>query len=248
MLREIVLRSTISCFIAALLYLAFAALVARYWNRTVKRDIRRHDVVLGVTSVIFGSPILQIFGWANERWHLTMLYMNVGDKGWLWWLISIPVYLMAWDLVFYITHLWLHSALVYRKSHFRHHACRPPVPFSGIAIDPFETILSGILPYTVPLFFIPFHIYTVYAINILLVLWAALVHSSAPWYGNAVMLGTRDHNLHHFFGLKNANYGAIFTFWDRIGGTFDRATEVPWWGKESWTPTAGKPTTETPSG
>ena len=57
---------------------------------------------------------------------------------------------------------------------------------SGVAIDPFETILSGILPYTVPLFFFPFHLWTVYAINMVLMFWATLVHSSVPWSGSGV--------------------------------------------------------------
>src|SRR5437762_10607693 len=93
MLKEILLRSTLSCAIAVGLYLVFAALVARYWNRSVHRDIRRHDVVLGVGSVVFGSPVLQLFGMANERWHLTRMYGDIGEHGWLWWAISIPVYL-----------------------------------------------------------------------------------------------------------------------------------------------------------
>ena len=72
---------------------------------------------------------------------------------------------------------------VFRISHFRHHKCRPPVPWSGIAIDPIETVFSGILPYIVPLFMLPFHIYTVYALNIVLMGWATLVHSSYDWSG-----------------------------------------------------------------
>lgn len=110
------------------------------------------------------------------------------------------------------------------------------MPWSGIAIDPFETILSGILPYTVPLFIFPFHLPTVYALNILLMVWATLVHSSFNWSGNAIMLSPRDHNLHHAFGLKSSSFAAVFTFWDRLGRTLNRRQTPPWWGKESWTP------------
>lgn len=160
-------------------------------------------------------------------------------------MLSIPLYLLLWDLVFYLGHLVLHMPFVYRKSHFRHHACRPPVPWSGIAIDPPETMLSGILPYTVPLFFFPFHIWTVYALNIMLMFWATMVHSAYPWSGSPLFMTPKDHNLHHAFGLKNRNFAAVFTIWDRIFGTLDRERVPPWWGKAHWTPKGRAPTKAT---
>lgn len=143
-------------------------------------------------------------------------------------LISIPLYLVLWDLTFYITHLFLHWEPIYRLSHCNHHAFRPPVAWSGIAIDPFETIFSGILPYIVPLFVVPFHLHTVYAVNILLVGWATMLHSSCPWQGNWLMIGARDHNVHHARGKMNTNFAAIFKIWDRMFGTLDTTT-VPYW-------------------
>jgi sterol desaturase/sphingolipid hydroxylase (fatty acid hydroxylase superfamily) len=68
------------------------------------------------------------------------------EYGWAYWVLSIPLYFLLWDGVFYLTHLILHWQPVYAASHFRHHAFRPPVAWSGIAIDPIETVFSGILP------------------------------------------------------------------------------------------------------
>jgi sterol desaturase/sphingolipid hydroxylase (fatty acid hydroxylase superfamily) len=73
----------------------------------------------------------------------------------------------------------------------------------------------------VPLFILPFHIYTVYALNILLVGWATMLHSSCPWEGNWLFIGARDHNVHHARGKLNSNFAAIFKIWDRIFGTLD---------------------------
>ena len=100
-------------------------------------------------------------------------------------------------------------------------------------------LVTGILPYVVPLFVFPFHIYTVYALNILLMFWATIVHSSLDWSNNPLFLTTRDHNLHHTYGLKNCNFAAVFTFWDRIFGTINRHAVPPWWGKKSWSPKVG---------
>lgn len=239
MVAEFLLRSALSGLVATALYLVSASLMARSFGRKVVRSVPKHDVKLGLISLAFGSPVLQGFALAADEYGISMMYTDLGAYGWIWWVASLPLYVLLWDAVFYLTHLVLHVPIVYRKSHFRHHMCRPPVAWSGIAIDPFETILSGILPYTVPLFILPFHIYTVYALNIALMVWATLVHSSANWVGNGVLLGTKDHNLHHAYGLKNANFGAVFTFWDRLGRTLDRVKVAPWWGKDGWSKTAG---------
>jgi sterol desaturase/sphingolipid hydroxylase (fatty acid hydroxylase superfamily) len=236
MWKELLLRSAISVSIAILFYLVSASIVARFFSRNVSRSVFKHDVKLGLISLLSGTPMLQLFALASEKYGFGFVYSDIAAKGWLWWVLSIPLYILCWDLVFYLTHLVLHVPIVYRKSHFRHHACRPPVAWSGIAIDPFETVLSGILPYTVPLLFLPFHVYTVYALNMALMIWATLLHSSLNWGGNAIFLGPRDHNLHHAFGLKNSNYAAVFTFWDWIGRTLNRHQIPPWWGKDAWTP------------
>lgn len=239
--QEFALRCGISGTIAVVLYLTFAIVVHHYFERKVKRDIYAFtltsDIVLGITSVVFGSPMLQFYGVAQEKYGVSQLYTSIEQYGYVYWALSIPAYLLLWDLVFYILHLVLHTELLYKYSHANHHAFRPPVAWSGIAIDPIETIFSGILPYVVPLFILPFHMYTVYTLNILLVGWATLLHSSCPWtwWGpfSWLMVRPRDHNRHHECGLNNAkNLGAIFTLWDRMGGTLDRVKLAAWIAEE----------------
>jgi lathosterol oxidase len=243
MIQEFLLRCAISGSIACALYFVSATVVARYHNRPVARDVVRHDVKLGIVSLLFGSPLLQVFAVAHEKWGVSRVYTGIADRGWVWWAVSLPLYVILWDAVFYLTHLVLHHPFVFRISHFRHHKCRPPVPWSGIAIDPLETILSGIMPYVVPLFLLPFHVYTVYALNIVLMAWATLVHSAYDWSESPLFMTPKDHNLHHHFGLKNANFAAVFTFWDRLFGTLNRTDRPAWWGVEAWTPKVGVPAT-----
>lgn len=239
MFKEWLVRAVISGAIASLLYVLSAGVVSRFYNREVNRNVFRHDVKLGFVSLIFGSPVIQGLAMLSETYHVGFAYTDFSKWGWAYWAISIPVYIFLWDAVFYLTHRVLHWPLVYRKSHFRHHSCRPPVPWSGIAIDPFETILSGIMPYTIPLLILPFQLYTVYALNIALMVWATVLHSTHPFEGNALFLSPRDHNLHHAFGLKNSNYAAVFTIFDRLGGTLNRKQAPPWWGKQHWSPKGG---------
>lgn len=39
---------------------------------------------------------------------IMLAYDDITEHGWAWWALSIPVYLLLWDLVFYVLHLALH--------------------------------------------------------------------------------------------------------------------------------------------
>lgn len=227
------LRCAISGAIAGVLYVVFAGTIHHFFYREVKRKVfdwrPSSDFMLGLISLVFGSPILQAAGLLHEKYGIMKTYTDIGEYGWAWWALSIPVYLLLWDLVFYVLHLILHIEPIYSLSHANHHAFRPPVAWSGIAIDPLENIFSGLAPYLVPLFVLPFHIYTVYTINIILVGWATLLHSSCPWKGNWLFQGPVSHNLHHSAGKLNSNYGAIFKIWDRLFGTLAPEDKMPIW-------------------
>lgn len=182
---------------------------------------------------------------AHTKWCIMGTYMGLPWEQHPWgytgvqavaaWLISIPVYMLLWDFWFYILHLILHIEPVYSLSHANHHAFKPPVAWSGIAIDPIEELFSGIGPMLLPILlpfpfvgYIPFHLPTVYAINISLVAWALMLHSSCTWPGNWLFMGPIYHNRHHATGrLKNGNYGAIFKVYDRLFGTLLEVDGVP---------------------
>jgi sterol desaturase/sphingolipid hydroxylase (fatty acid hydroxylase superfamily) len=158
-------------------------------------------------------------------------------EGWAWWAVSIPIYLVMFDLVFYWTHLILHWGPIYRHFHANHHGFRPPTAWSGIAIDPVENVLTGMMPLHIPLFFLPFHLHTVFAVNIVLLGWATFLHSGCSAAGGWLFIGPQDHNVHHARGLENRNFSAIFSGFDVLFGTLDREgwtsdAMVPFWTAE----------------
>lgn len=196
------------------------------------------DFWLAMVSLGFGTPVVAGIAVAHEKWCITGTYVDILSHPWashgvvgpwavLYWALSIPVYLLIWDAWFYVLHLILHTEPVYSFSHANHHAFKPPVAWSGIAIDPIENFFSGLAPYLFPLLipfpfvgYIPFHLYTVYALNICLVGWALFLHSSSTWPGTWWLMGPIYHNRHHATGrLKSGNYGAIFKVYDRLFGT-----------------------------
>ena len=92
-------------------------------------------------------------------------------------------------------------------------------------------------PYLVPLFILPFHLPTVYAVNIGLVAWAAWLHSSSPARLHWALQSPATHNAHHAAGIRNGNYAPIFTHLDRLFGTL-RDTKLPPWMVEEATAAA----------
>jgi sterol desaturase/sphingolipid hydroxylase (fatty acid hydroxylase superfamily) len=192
--------------------------------------------VLAILSLAFGTPVIQGFGRAHEKWGILLTYTSISEQswdgagGWLYYAASIPIYLLIWDFFFYILHLALHMEPIYSYSHANHHAFRPPVAWSGIAIDPIEQFFSGIGPYVIPLFIAPFHLYTVYAINVCLMGWALYLHSAAPHKGGWLFMAPAYHNKHHEMGINNGNYGAIFKIYDRIFGTL-REDKLAFWAE-----------------
>jgi uncharacterized membrane-anchored protein len=114
MLSTWLLRSVISGAFAIVLYLLSAGFVARFWNRGVARSIVKHDFKLGIISLVFGSPVIQGFAMTSERYGIGRMYNDIGERGFTYWLLSLPLYILCWDAVFYVTHLVLHIPYVYR--------------------------------------------------------------------------------------------------------------------------------------
>ena len=230
------LRVVISGAVGTSLYLFFGWIIASRFPRTVSRDVftlsLNSDLGLALISLSFGTLVISAFGVAHEKWGVMLVYNDISEHGWAWYFASIPIYLLIWDFVFYVLHLALHFEPIYSVSHANHHAFRPPTAWAGIAIDPIESVFSGLAPYLCPLFLLPFHLPTIYAINILLVAWAQLLHSSAPWRGTWLFVGTTSHNLHHARGIRNGNYGAIFKIYDRIFGTLQPEDKLAYWQQE----------------
>jgi sterol desaturase/sphingolipid hydroxylase (fatty acid hydroxylase superfamily) len=252
-----VLRCIIGGAVGLVFYFMFAALVHFLYPRKpvvggVERNIFdilvwNSDISLGILGIVCGSPILQTFMILQEQFGVSLMYDDVASgkltipftsivvfEGWVWIFAQIPIYLILFDLVFYWTHLILHWGPVYTYFHSNHHAFRPPTAWSGIAIDPVENILTGMMPYHCPLFLLPFNKYVIFSVNIILVGWATLLHSGCHIQGGWLFIGPMDHNVHHARGLENMNFSAIFSIWDLIFGTLDREgwtnnAMVPFW-------------------
>ena len=66
MVYEVALRCVLSGFFASVLYLLSGSFWSRKYSREVARNVIKHDMKLGFISLLFGSPVLQIFAMAAE--------------------------------------------------------------------------------------------------------------------------------------------------------------------------------------
>jgi len=264
--KEYLIRCAISLPVAIVIYLTFAFFAGYVWPREIISEGPRPpmlswtrfdaDLNWSVVGLIAGTPMIQLFHQASDKYGRASgmwMYKDISgaswtestgwplECGWLWAVVQIPVYLLLWDFTFYCLHRWvLHLPQLYWWCHSGHHAFRPPTAFSGIAVGPIDVIFEGILPYVVPLFCgLPFHEYTVNAVNVALTLHALILHSSnhhdyseLSGFLGWLMISPVGHNMHHQYGEVNAcNFAPIFKIWDRWLGTLNEK-EPFWWASD----------------
>lgn len=146
------------------------------------------------------------------------------------WLLSIPlevrivVYYIVGDLSSYWMHRLTHTKYLWRVHHF-HHSTTQMYWLSGVRSTIWQQTLSN-LPYILwaPLVFdAPRGVFTVLLfLNILTNHW---MHMNFTWRSNwleYVLVTPRSHHIHHSAAPEhyNANYGVVFSVWDRLFGTW----------------------------
>ena len=142
------------------------------------------------------------------------------------WLVIIIIALQL-DLANYLTHRFMHFVPFLWRFHRLHHSDKKVNALTTLLHHPLEVIINSVLivgfyvAFDLPIILIIFY-------NILLALHSAFVHSTIripksmeKWVGYIfVMPGM--HRSHHSIDVSygNANYGSIFSIWDRLLGTY----------------------------
>jgi sterol desaturase/sphingolipid hydroxylase (fatty acid hydroxylase superfamily) len=144
----------------------------------------------------------------------------------VWFLVlEGAAFLVLADLWFYVTHRALHSRLLYRF-HKAHHAHRAPTEAATfLALSPAEAYLSGVLMMTFPMLVMPVHAHVAIACSGIVLLCGFYIHAGAGVPALPLVNGPAQHQMHHARGRTNANYSLIFTFLDRVFGTYAAPVE-----------------------
>jgi Delta7-sterol 5-desaturase len=174
------------------------------------------------TCMIFGAVAGIIFSPVISR-H-TALYFRVQERGWLYFVATIPIMILIHDAYFYWSHRFLHWRPVFRVVHAVHHRSNNPSPWAALSFHPLEAIVQAGL-FLILAFFIPVHplalliffLWTTFS-NVVGHLGFELFSArlTASRWGRWLNSST-NHNLHH--QKPNGNYALFFRFWDEWMGT-----------------------------
>ena len=138
--REYHVRCAISLPIAVAIWFACALFASATFPRKVVArgarpptfSLRRldSDAIVTLVGLVSGTPMIQLFHHASDKFGPAsgmLLYKDPLALGPAWAVLQVPVYLLLWDLTFYVLHRWvLHHPALYGLLHSGHHTFRPP--------------------------------------------------------------------------------------------------------------------------
>ena len=166
---------------------------------------------LGIAYVAASSE------WIGNWWRLPRLAsLNLP----LW--TALLLALVAIDLGNYLAHFLLHRYSILWEFHKVHHSSR--------TLDWLATFRSHIVEQTLRRLIAPvlliiagFPIKAAVLAGGLFTAWAMLNHSNLKLnlqFLEPILITPRLHRLHHVPETEDRNFGTLFTFWDRMRGTF----------------------------
>ena len=194
-------------------------------------DWKRHDGQNAVLTVLafvingaLGLLVLAVLAYTEERQLGLLNYLSVPA------LVSVPAGMLLYDLGSYAVHNAQHHVPWLWRLHRVHHSDASLNTTSALRFHPLDVAVSQCL---FPCLWIPvvgmsmasFIVYGTVAILLLIP-----QHSNVrlpDWfedYGRFVFSTPGWHKIHHAdeARLTNSHYGDVFTFWDRIFGTWHR--------------------------
>jgi Delta7-sterol 5-desaturase len=203
--------------------LSYHEVLRRIFKKRFREEVNvsqksREVMWSALSSLIFAGLSVLTFYFYQKGF--TRIYTHLAERSILYFLASIPIYLILYESYYYWLHRWMHKPSVFRIVHKVHHQSIHPTVFTSFSFHPLEAVLQFIfLP--VALAIIPIHYY---ALGIVLLIWtvsAVVNHAGAEIFPKNFtrhpigkwMIGSTHHDLHH--KEFKTNFGLYLTFWDR---------------------------------
>jgi sterol desaturase/sphingolipid hydroxylase (fatty acid hydroxylase superfamily) len=196
--------------------------VLRFRESNLFRPYFLTDLFYLLTGFVAGSSLAIAYIALGSRWieaHSGLPRIAHIDLP--FWL-SIPAALVALDLGNYIAHYLLHRSDLLWEFHKIHH--------SSLLLDWVATFRSHILEQVfrrliapLSIIILGFPIDAVVVAGGLFTAWAMFNHSNLKLdlrFLERVLITPRLHRLHHVSDSSDKNLGTVFTFWDRVRGSY----------------------------
>jgi len=198
---------------------------------TYKKTKSRHALVnLGFTLIhLFIHTFLAIFivmlcDWckANQFGLVYWLHANI--------LGTVGISLLVVDLFGgWMVHITEHKIYMLWRFHLVHHADNNVDVTTGLRHHPIESVLRGLF-FFMGIFVSGSPVYAVMIYQTVLILSAAFTHANISLprrldsFLSYIFVSPNMHKVHHHWQqpYTDSNYGAIFSIWDRMFGTFKK--------------------------
>ncbi len=171
---------------------------------------------------------------------LAILIVSVSDWclqhsfGIVYWLqthvlLTIIIGVLALDFSSWLVHWVMHKSRFLWRFHLIHHADNNVDVTTGLRHHPGDSLLRGIF-FMLLIIVSGAPMYSVMIYQTLLVLATAFTHANIrlpKWLDKTLsyfLVSPNMHKVHHHWKqpFTDCNYGAVFSIWDRLLGTFDK--------------------------
>jgi len=193
-----------------------------------KRNKLRHAAVnFGFTCIhlvihtLLAILIVKLSDWCREADFGLVHWFGAGIA----WAIIISV--LALDFSSWLVHLVMHKVPVLWRFHLVHHSDNNVDVTTGLRHHPGDSLLRGVF-FLLLIFVSGAPMYGVMIYQTLVVIATAFTHANISLPKNLdkalsyVLVSPNMHKVHHHWKqpYTDSNYGAVFSFWDRLLGTF----------------------------
>jgi Delta7-sterol 5-desaturase len=178
-----------------------------------------HSVMATIVFSVVGLGVYQ-----GAQLGVFRVYSQAAQYGWLYWVASLVLVIVAHDAYFYWAHRWMHRPSVFRRVHRIHHQSVAPTQWAAYSFSVGEaTLQAAFLP--IFLLLVPTHTTVLFIWMTHQVVRNVAGHCGvelepkswlATWWGRWFTT-TLHHDMHHESGRHN--YGLYFAWWDRWCGT-----------------------------
>jgi sterol desaturase/sphingolipid hydroxylase (fatty acid hydroxylase superfamily) len=176
-----------------------------------------------IIHTILAIFIIKLSDWCAAEQFGMVYWFNAGIAG------AILIGVLALDFSSWLVHLVMHKVPLLWRFHLVHHSDTNVDVTTGLRHHPGDSILRGLF-FILLIFVSGAPMYSVMIYQTLVVLTTAFTHANIRLpllldrTLSLVLVSPNMHKVHHHWKqpYTDSNYGAVFSIWDRIFGTFKK--------------------------